>query len=57
CVTRWFDFDDPGKGGDFELLTDLHGNYPGEICPNPIGIQAQAVSGQPAYQTGNDIKL
>ncbi|XP_050953208.1 uncharacterized protein LOC127155176 isoform X2 [Labeo rohita] len=57
CVTRWFDFDDPTKGGDFELLTDLQSNYPGEICPNPIGIQAQTVSGQSVYQTGNDIKI
>uniref|UniRef100_A0A8C1TTA6 WxxW domain-containing protein n=1 Tax=Cyprinus carpio TaxID=7962 RepID=A0A8C1TTA6_CYPCA len=41
----WFDFDDPTRGGDFELLTTLQQNYPGEICPNPIGIQAQTVSG------------
>uniref|UniRef100_A0A8C2DRQ6 WxxW domain-containing protein n=1 Tax=Cyprinus carpio TaxID=7962 RepID=A0A8C2DRQ6_CYPCA len=42
---EWFDFDDPTRGGDFELLTTLQQNYPGEICPNPIGIQAQTVSG------------
>ncbi|XP_016315950.1 uncharacterized protein LOC107668550, partial [Sinocyclocheilus anshuiensis] len=57
CVTRWFDSDDPTKGGDFELLMDLHNKFPGEICPNPIGIQAQTVSGQPAFQTGNYIIL
>ncbi|XP_073679321.1 uncharacterized protein [Garra rufa] len=57
CVTRWFDYDNPSKGGDYELLTDLHNNYPGEICPNPIGIEAQTVSGQLAFQTGNGITL
>ncbi len=31
CVTRWFDLNDPTKGGDFELLTALHNNYPGEM--------------------------
>uniref|UniRef100_A0A671M7Z0 WxxW domain-containing protein n=1 Tax=Sinocyclocheilus anshuiensis TaxID=1608454 RepID=A0A671M7Z0_9TELE len=62
CVTRWFDSDDPTKGGDFELLMDLHNKFPGEICPNPIGIQAQTVSGQPAnknfvYFFFNDVRF
>ncbi|XP_042569724.1 uncharacterized protein si:dkey-205h13.2 [Cyprinus carpio] len=54
CVTRWFDSDNPNtNGGDSELLTVLLGMYPGEICPNPLGIEAQTLSGQPASQTGN----
>ncbi|KAF4096637.1 hypothetical protein G5714_022606 [Onychostoma macrolepis] len=54
CVTRWFDSDNPNtNGGDSERLTVLLRMYPGEICPNPIGIEAQTISGQPASQTGN----
>ncbi len=53
CVTRWFDRDDSSGNGDYELLADLLKAYPGEICPNPIGIEAQTISGQPASQTGN----
>ncbi|XP_056305264.1 uncharacterized protein si:dkey-205h13.2 [Danio aesculapii] len=54
CVTRWFDSDDPTtKGGDSELLTNLLSAYSGYICPNPLRIEAQTVSGQSASQTGN----
>ncbi|XP_016377875.1 uncharacterized protein LOC107716069 [Sinocyclocheilus rhinocerous] len=58
CVTRWFDSDNPEtNGGDSELLTFLLNKYPGEICPNPLGIEAQTVSNQPAYQTGNIFQI
>ncbi|XP_067303554.1 mucin-5AC [Pseudorasbora parva] len=54
CVTRWFDSDNPNtNGGDSELLSGLLSLYPGHICPNPLGIEAQTISGQPASQTGN----
>ncbi|XP_065141778.1 uncharacterized protein [Paramisgurnus dabryanus] len=53
CVTRWFDRDDPSGNGDFEYLSDLLKEYPGLICQNPIGIEAQTVSGLQASQTGN----
>ncbi|XP_042607405.1 uncharacterized protein LOC109055246 isoform X2 [Cyprinus carpio] len=53
CITKWFDLDDPNGNGDYELLADLLNTYPGEICPNPIAIEAQTTSGQPASQTGN----
>lgn len=53
CITRWFDFDDPNGNGDYEYLSNLLNAYPGLICPNPIGIEVQTVSGQPAFQTGN----
>uniref|UniRef100_A0A673HNW3 WxxW domain-containing protein n=1 Tax=Sinocyclocheilus rhinocerous TaxID=307959 RepID=A0A673HNW3_9TELE len=49
----WFDRDDPNGNGDYELLADLLNTYPGEICPNPIAIEAQTVSSQPASQTAN----
>ncbi len=53
CITKWFDRDDPTGYGDYELLADLLNAYPGEICPNPIAIEAQTISGQSASQTGN----
>ncbi|XP_051735886.1 uncharacterized protein si:dkey-205h13.2 isoform X4 [Ctenopharyngodon idella] len=53
CITQWFDRDDPTGNGDYELLADLLSMYPGEICPIPIGIEAQTISGQPASQTGD----
>ncbi|KAK7128955.1 hypothetical protein R3I94_017249 [Phoxinus phoxinus] len=53
CISKWFDRDDPSGNGDYELLADLLNMYPGEICPNPIGIEAETISGQPASQTGN----
>ncbi|KAL1250060.1 hypothetical protein QQF64_021065 [Cirrhinus molitorella] len=53
CITQWFDHDDPGGNGDYELLADLVSTNPGQICPNPIAIEAQTISGQPASQTGN----
>lgn len=46
CITQWFDHDDPNGNGDYELLSDLLNMYPGEICPIPVGIEAQTVSGQ-----------
>ncbi|XP_039507616.1 mucin-5AC isoform X6 [Pimephales promelas] len=53
CISKWFDRDNPGGNGDYELLADLLSMFPGEICPNPIDIEAQTTSGQPASQTGN----
>ncbi|KAK3515248.1 hypothetical protein QTP70_012836 [Hemibagrus guttatus] len=50
--TRWFNRDNPGGFGDHETLDRLRVEYPGEICSNPISIEAQTVSGVPAWQTG-----
>ncbi|XP_062821910.1 uncharacterized protein LOC134294504 [Anolis carolinensis] len=52
CVTRWFDRDDPSGVGDFETTVDLRKEYPGQICSNPIEIEAQTVDGIPAGNTG-----
>uniref|UniRef100_A0A8C0YNE2 Si:dkey-205h13.2 n=1 Tax=Cyprinus carpio carpio TaxID=630221 RepID=A0A8C0YNE2_CYPCA len=58
CVTRWYDSDDPDTNrGNFEFLSTILNKYPGEICRNPIAIEAQTVSGDPVYQTGNNIQL
>lgn len=51
CQTRWFDYDDPSGNGDYELLRDLRNMYPGEICPQPIAVEVQTVSGEPASNT------
>ncbi|XP_075898218.1 mucin-5AC [Nelusetta ayraudi] len=53
CQTRWFDHDDPTGNGDYELLSDLLNMYPGGICPQPIAVEAQTVSGQPASNTSH----
>nr|XP_028596855.1 uncharacterized protein LOC114602603 isoform X1 [Podarcis muralis] len=52
CTTRWFDRDDPSGVGDFETLADLRREYPMDICPEPIGIEAQTMEGIPASSTG-----
>ncbi|KAA0707142.1 hypothetical protein E1301_Tti002463 [Triplophysa tibetana] len=57
CSTQWFDRDDPRDGGDYELLSDLLNEYPGLICPDPIGIEVQTLSGQPASRTGNIFRV
>ncbi|XP_076132302.1 uncharacterized protein LOC143114527 [Alosa pseudoharengus] len=53
CRTRWFDSDDPTGNGDFEILSMLRSTYPREICPQPITIEAQTLSGQSASETGD----
>nr|XP_019963007.1 PREDICTED: uncharacterized protein LOC109642605 [Paralichthys olivaceus] len=51
CRTRWFDHDDPTGNGDYEVLSDLLRIYPREICRQPIAIEVQTVSGEPASNT------
>ncbi|XP_056278403.1 uncharacterized protein si:dkey-205h13.2 isoform X4 [Pseudoliparis swirei] len=53
CRTRWFDHDDPTGNGDFEVFSDLRSIYPREICPQPIAIEVQTISGEPASSTSN----
>uniref|UniRef100_A0A665UZY9 WxxW domain-containing protein n=1 Tax=Echeneis naucrates TaxID=173247 RepID=A0A665UZY9_ECHNA len=53
CRTRWFDHDDPTENGDFEVLSDLLSVYPKEICPRPIAIEVQTISGEPASNTSD----
>uniref|UniRef100_A0A8C1G2T8 WxxW domain-containing protein n=1 Tax=Cyprinus carpio TaxID=7962 RepID=A0A8C1G2T8_CYPCA len=64
CVTRWYDSDDPDTNrGNFEFLSTILNKYPGEICRNPIAIEAQTVSGDPVNKkmvlTGflNDVRF
>ncbi|XP_078670996.1 uncharacterized protein LOC144911081 [Branchiostoma floridae x Branchiostoma belcheri] len=52
--TRWFDRDNPSGTGDWETLTDLRNENPGQICDNPSGIEARVVgTGTPAAVTGD----
>lgn len=53
CRTRWFDHDDPTRNGDYEVLSDLQKIHPGEICQQPIAIEVQTVSGEPASNTSD----
>nr|XP_033777276.1 cartilage intermediate layer protein 1-like isoform X2 [Geotrypetes seraphini] len=47
CTTQWFDRDDPSGYGDYETLSDLRTEYPGQICTNPIGIEVRTIDGSP----------
>ncbi|KAM8831960.1 cartilage intermediate layer protein 1-like [Spinachia spinachia] len=54
CWTSWYDRDNPSGTGDWELLVDLHREYPGQICKAPVAIDAVAIaSGLPAHLTGD----
>ena len=41
--TRYFDRDNPSGNGDYETLHDLRREYPNQICPNPIAVDAKVV--------------
>ncbi|XP_057694195.1 mucin-5AC-like [Corythoichthys intestinalis] len=52
CWTPWFDRDNPGGKGDFEVLSRLRMENPMQICQIPIEIEVQTISGDSAYSTG-----
>ena len=55
CWTKWYDRDNPSGTGDWEPLSDLRNENPGEICANPIAIESKTVdTGTPAATTGQD---
>ena len=46
CNGRWtmfYDRDNPGGTGDFETLRELRNQNPGQICNNPIALDARLV--------------
>uniref|UniRef100_A0A3B4WRV3 Cartilage intermediate layer protein 2-like n=1 Tax=Seriola lalandi dorsalis TaxID=1841481 RepID=A0A3B4WRV3_SERLL len=53
CWTDWFDRDDPGGRGDFEVLNHLRSENPGKICANPVDIEVTTLSGLSATSTGD----
>ncbi|XP_075940155.1 uncharacterized protein LOC142941915 [Anarhichas minor] len=58
CWTNWYDRDNPSGTGDWELLYYLRRQYPGQICNNPLHIQAVTTYGNiPATLTGDVIYI
>lgn len=55
CWTDWFDRDDPSGTGDWETLSNLRNQYPGKICPKPVDIEAQTLSGLSVAAAGDVI--
>ncbi|KAI3356952.1 hypothetical protein L3Q82_003588 [Scortum barcoo] len=45
CRTRWLNSNDPSKGGDVESIPQLLKTFPGQVCRNPICIEAKTASG------------
>ncbi|XP_040920766.1 uncharacterized protein LOC121199860 [Toxotes jaculatrix] len=53
CWTKWYDRDDPSGTGDWELLSNLKAENPGEICDYPLYIEAVTTDTMtPAIYTG-----
>ena len=44
--TKFFDRDNPGGLGDWELLSSLKTQYPGQICDSPIAVEGQLTNGR-----------
>ncbi|KAJ8258094.1 hypothetical protein GJAV_G00193100 [Gymnothorax javanicus] len=57
CRTRWLDRDNPGLTGDYEILSKFRKRYSRRICPKPIAIEAQTLSGVPASDTGDSFRI
>ncbi|GLD70125.1 cartilage intermediate layer protein 2-like protein, partial [Lates japonicus] len=55
CWTDWFDRDDPSGTGDWETLYSLRMENPGKICPNPVDIEAETLSGLSVAAAGDVI--
>ncbi|XP_017267299.1 uncharacterized protein LOC108233388 [Kryptolebias marmoratus] len=56
CWTNWYNRDRPSGTGDWETLIDLQKQYPGQICAEPLYIEAVTVVGEtPAILTGDNI--
>ncbi|KAK9531450.1 hypothetical protein VZT92_010876 [Zoarces viviparus] len=55
CWTDWFDRDDPSGTGDWEILFHLRKENPGKLCPTPVGIEAQTLTGLSVAAAGDVI--
>ena len=56
--TEYYNRDLPGGVGDFETLTSLRRENPGEICDNPTAVDARVVGVHTHYsQTGENIGI
>lgn len=58
CWTKWYDRDDPSGTGDWELLSNLRAENPGEICANPLYIEVvDNATMTPAIATGENFYM
>ena len=55
CWTQWFDRDDPGGTGDYEVLDELRRENPGKICDNPSVIEVRTLDGRTVHDAGEVI--
>ncbi|XP_071396525.1 uncharacterized protein [Centroberyx affinis] len=57
CWTKWFDRDNPSGTGDWEVLSSLRAENPGDICAYPLFIEAVTADASmtPAIMTGDNI--
>ncbi|XP_017267328.1 cartilage intermediate layer protein 1-like [Kryptolebias marmoratus] len=56
CWTNWYNRDRPSGTGDWETLSDLQKQYPGQICAEPLYIEAVTVPDEtPAILSGDNI--
>merc|ERR1712168_208951 len=55
--TKFYNRDRPSGTGDWETLKNLRAENPGEICANPIAVEARLADGRPAAASGNKITI
>uniref|UniRef100_A0A8D3BGI9 Si:dkey-205h13.2 n=1 Tax=Scophthalmus maximus TaxID=52904 RepID=A0A8D3BGI9_SCOMX len=53
CRTRWVNGDNSSDEGDVESIHQLTRTFPGQVCGNPIGIEAKTTAGISAEHTGD----
>uniref|UniRef100_A0A3B5B4D1 Si:dkey-205h13.2 n=1 Tax=Stegastes partitus TaxID=144197 RepID=A0A3B5B4D1_9TELE len=53
CRTQWMNSDAPSDGGDVESILQLMKTFPGQVCANPVSIEAKTTSGISANHTGD----
>ncbi|XP_077371422.1 mucin-5AC-like [Festucalex cinctus] len=51
CRTRWLSSDNSSVEGDVESLNKLKKAFPGQVCKNPVHIEARTISGLPSKHT------
>lgn len=58
CWTKWYDRDNPSGTGDWELLSNLMAENPGEIWYYPLYIEAVTTDTMtPAFNTGETFHM
>ncbi|XP_070705993.1 cartilage intermediate layer protein 2 [Pempheris klunzingeri] len=58
CWTKWYDRDNPSGTGDWETLSNLKKENPGQICDTPLYIEAVTTDTMtPAISTGEILHI